>query len=146
MYCLKHKIIENFKWKFAKNKIENSKIQAKAERATVANVELDQQANFDGAMKTFRREINNSNIISELKRRRYHEEAWMMRRRKEKERSMRAKQYRNVMTFSDRHHVIENTIFEEEYGTSDNPVESWKDLRKSYSRNWSSYPQKTAKK
>merc|ERR1719235_2604808 len=109
---------------------KKSTIQAKAERATIANVELDQQSNFDGAMKTFRREINNSNIISELKRRRYHEEAWMTRRRKEKERSMRAKQPRNVITFSDKHHIIENTIFEEEYGTGDNPVESWKDFRK----------------
>merc|ERR1719281_1182735 len=138
MYCLNKKTLQDVKRKFTKNKTEYFKIQAKAERATVANVELDQQANFDSAMKIFRREINNSNIISELKRRRYHEEAWMMRRRKEKERSMRAKQYRNVITFSDRHHVIENTIFEDEYGTSDNPVESWKDLRKSYSRNWSS--------
>merc|ERR1712224_1181050 len=102
----------------------------------------DQRTTFEGAMRLFRREVNNSNIISELKRRRYHEEAWMARRRKEKERSMRAKQPRNVMTFSDRHHVIENTIFEGEYGTSNNSVESWKNLRKSCVRSWSSYPQK----
>merc|ERR1712017_4375 len=98
------------------------KIKIKAERVTIANVELDQYSNFDGAMKLFRREINNSNIISELKRRRYHEEAWMMRRRKEKERSSRAKRTRNVMTLYDRNNSIENIIFEEEYGVSGNPV------------------------
>merc|ERR1719316_2289330 len=62
-------------------------------------------------MKTFRREINNSNIISELKRRRYHEEAWMMRRRKEKERSMKAKAPMNVTTFDDKNPLADNSFF-----------------------------------
>merc|ERR1712226_1335770 len=50
-------------------------------------------------MKLFKREANNSNVINEMKRRRYHEEAWMTRRRKEKERSMKIKVFINVMTF-----------------------------------------------
>merc|ERR1712224_1079155 len=91
----------------------------------------DQRTTFEGAMKLFRREVNNSNVINELKRRRYHEEAWMARRRKEKERSMRAKQMRNVMTLYDKHRVFESAIFEEEYGAGDYSVESWKEVRKS---------------
>merc|ERR1711990_925819 len=94
-----------------------------SEYATAANVELDQRTTFEGAMKLFKREVNNSNVINELKRRRYHEEAWMARRRKEKERNMRAKRTRNVMTLYDRDQTIENTIFEEEYGMSDTLVE-----------------------
>merc|ERR1719265_2878503 len=126
MNRLNNYLIHNKNFLFVSTKInKNFKIQAKAERTTIANVELDRHANFDGAMKIFKREINNSNIINELKRRRYHEEAWMTHRRKEKERSMRAKQSSNAMTFNEEHHMIENTIFEEEYGTSNNSVQSW---------------------
>merc|ERR1712224_241553 len=109
--------------------IISHKIKIKAERATIANVELDQRSNFDGAMKLFRREINNSNVINELKRRRYHEETWMMRRRKMKERGMRAKRTRNVMTLYERDQSNENTIFDDEFGTSDILVESWRNVR-----------------
>merc|ERR1712226_1703121 len=70
--------------------------EVKSEYVTAANVEIDQRTTFEGAMKLFRREVNNSNVINEMKRRRYHEEAWMTRRRKEKERSMRAKAPMNV--------------------------------------------------
>merc|ERR1719456_1718243 len=123
-------LIIRYKKNFLSTKIL-SKMKIKAERVTIANVELDQYSNFDGAMKLFRREINNSNIISELKRRRYHEEAWMTRRRKEKERGLRAKRTRNVMTLYDRNNSIENIIFEEEYGVSDASVGSWKSARAS---------------
>merc|ERR1712048_443907 len=87
--------------------------------STAANVELDQRTTFEGAMKLFRREVNNSNVINEMKRRRYHEEAWMMRRRKEKERSMRAKAFLNIMTFDDKNPLTDNSIFAPEYCVND---------------------------
>merc|ERR1739847_221736 len=93
--------------------VNKQKTKTKAERATTANIELDQHTDFDVAMKLFRREINNSNVINELKRRRYHEETWMTRRRKIKERGMRAKRTRNVMTLYDRDQTIENTVFDD---------------------------------
>merc|ERR1719230_2041942 len=66
-------------------------------------------------MKLFRREVNNSNVINEMKRRRYHEEAWMTRRRKRKERTLRAKLPQNVITFNDRNPLLENMIFAHDY-------------------------------
>merc|ERR1719446_1264870 len=84
---------------------------SRSEYVTAANVEIDQRTTFEGAMKLFRREVNNSNVINEMKRRRYHEEAWMTRRRKEKERSMRAKSFTNVMTFDDKNPLTDNSIF-----------------------------------
>merc|ERR1719359_2175165 len=91
----------------------------KSEYVTAANVEIDQRTTFEGAMKLFRREVNNSNVINEMKRRRYHEEAWMTRRRKEKERSMRAKATVNIATFDDKNPLTESTIFASDYGIND---------------------------
>merc|ERR1712224_167873 len=79
----------------------------------------DQRTTWEGAMKLFRREVNNSNVINEMKRRRYHEEAWMTRRRKEKERSMRAKAFTNVMTFDDKNPLTDNSILAPEYCVND---------------------------
>merc|ERR1711998_607110 len=86
---------------------------------TTANVEIDQRTSFDGALKLFKREVNNSNVINEMKRRRFHEEAWMIRRRKEKERSMRAKAPLNVITFDDKNPLTDNSIFAPEYCAND---------------------------
>merc|ERR1712118_401348 len=94
-------------------------VKVKSEYVTTANVEIDQRTTFEGAMKLFRREVNNSNVINEMKRRRYHEEAWMMRRRKEKERSMRAKASLNIMTFDDKNPLTDNSIFAPEYCAND---------------------------
>lgn len=95
------------------------KLIIKDEYVTAANVEVDQQTAFEGSMKLFRRESNNSNVVNEMKRRRYHEEAWMMRRRKEKERTMKAKFPRNIMTFDDKNPLADNTIFAQEYGNNE---------------------------
>merc|ERR1719169_298115 len=62
-------------------------------------------------MKIFKREVNNSNVVIEMKRRRYHEESWMTRRRKEKERSMRAKAPINITTFDDKNPLADNSFF-----------------------------------
>merc|ERR1712014_231694 len=86
---------------------------------TTANVEIDQRTTFDSAIKLFKREVNNSNVINEMKRRRYHEESWMMRRRKQKERSMRTKVPLNIMTFDDKNPLTDNTIFTPEYCAND---------------------------
>merc|ERR1712050_273119 len=88
-----------------------SDIVAKAEMVTSANVDVDQYLTFEAAMKLFKREVNNSNIVNETKRRRYHEKAWMSRRRKEKERLMKAKFYRKTMTYHDKNPLIDNNVF-----------------------------------
>merc|ERR1719408_110287 len=102
-----------------KNLNNFSHYEAKSEYVTAANVEIDQRTTFEGAMKLFRREVNNSNVINEMKRRRFHEEAWMIRRRKEKERSMRAKAPLNFMTFDDKNPLTDNSIFAPEYCAND---------------------------
>merc|ERR1711920_1077711 len=86
---------------------------------TTANVELDQQTAFESAMRIFKREVNNSNIINEVKRRRYYEEAWMTRRRKEKERALKAKTFRRVITYDDKNPLADNSVFASEFGVID---------------------------
>merc|ERR1712039_110944 len=88
-----------------------SDIVAKAEMITSANVDIDQYLTFEAAMKLFKREVNNSNIVNEAKRRRYHEKAWLSRRRKEKERLMKAKFHRKIMTYHDKNPLIDNNVF-----------------------------------
>merc|ERR1712151_98199 len=91
----------------------------RSDYVTSANIEIDHQTTFESALKLFKREANNSNVINEMKRRRYHEEAWMLRRRKEKERAMRAKRLYNVMTFDDKNPLTDNTVFTQEYSITD---------------------------
>merc|ERR1719463_413425 len=74
----------------------------KSDYVTTANIEVDHRTTFEGAVRLFKREVNNSNLINEMKRRRYHEEAWMMRRRKEKERTMRANTLQSFITFDEK--------------------------------------------
>merc|ERR1712170_2351 len=99
-----------------KNTSRSSKIVIRSEYVTTSNVEIDQKTTFEGAMRIFKREVNNSNVINDMKRRRYHEEAWMMRRRKEKERTMRAKAPRSITTFDEKNPLTDNTIFSHDYG------------------------------
>merc|ERR1740138_1855137 len=91
----------------------------KPDFVVTANVEVDQRTTFEGAIRLFKREVNNSNLINEMKRRRYHEEAWMMRRRKEKERTMKRKFSYNVMSFDEKNPLSDSTIFAHDYGISD---------------------------
>merc|ERR1712014_368829 len=86
---------------------------------TTANVELDQQTAFESAMRIFKREVNNSNIINEVKRRRYYVEAWMTRRRKEKERALKAKTFQRVITYDDKNPLTDNSVFASEFGVID---------------------------
>merc|ERR1719159_376739 len=91
----------------------------KSDYVTTANIEVDHRTTFEGAVRLFKREVNNSNLINEMKRRRYHEEAWMMRRRKEKERTMKRKFSYNVMSFDEKNPLSDSTIFAHDYGISD---------------------------
>merc|ERR1719159_2282339 len=91
----------------------------KSDYVTTANAEVDQRTTFEGAIRLFKREVNNSNLINEMKRRRYHEEAWMMRRRKEKERTMKNRMPRYVMTFADKNPLAGNTVFAQKFEASD---------------------------
>merc|ERR1711933_534752 len=86
---------------------------------TTANVELDQQTTFESAMRIFKREVNNSNIINEVKRRRYYEEAWMIRRRKEKEKTLKTKTFQRIITYDDRNPLTDNSVFAAEFGVID---------------------------
>merc|ERR1711972_679424 len=79
----------------------------------------DQQTAFESAMRIFKREVNNSNIINEVKRRRYYEEAWMTRRRKEKERALKAKTFQRVITYDDKNPLTDNSVFASEFGVID---------------------------
>merc|ERR1711959_564576 len=110
----------------SKKKSSKNIIKTKAARATVANVELDQHASFEGAMKLFKREVNNANVVVEMRRRRYHEETWMMRRRKEKERTMKARFPRNVVTFNEKNPMSENTVFTTDYNIGNAPQNPWR--------------------
>merc|ERR1712193_138431 len=96
------------------NTLNTFRVVTKSETVTTVNVEIDQRTTFEGAMKLFRREVNNSNVVNEMKRRRYHEEAWMMRRRKEKERSMKVKALINITTFDDKNPLADNSFFDTE--------------------------------
>merc|ERR1719413_303969 len=99
--------------------VKKVEIVTHSDYVTTANVELDQQTAFESAMRIFKREVNNSNIINEVKRRRYHEEAWMTRRRKEKERILKAKTFQRVITYDDRNPLTDNSVFAAEFGVID---------------------------
>merc|ERR1719343_2013254 len=119
-------MLSNFsKLKICNNRrdlLRSMQIFIRSEYVTTANVEIDQRTTFEGAMRIFKREVNNSNIVNEMKRRRYHEEPWMMRRRKVKERTMKAKFYRNVMTFDDKNPLADSTVFAQEYGVDETRI------------------------
>jgi len=95
------------------------RLTIREEYVTVVNVELNNQIAFEGALRLFKREFNNSNVVNEMRRRRYHEEAWMMRRRKEKERMMKVKVNRNLVSYEDRNPMTVNTIFARDYEICD---------------------------
>merc|ERR1719343_258528 len=99
--------------------IKQVKIAVYSDYVTAANVELDQQTTFETAMRIFKREVNNSNIINEVKRRRYYEEAWMTRRRKEKERTLKTKTFQRIITYDDRNPLTDNSVFAAEFGVID---------------------------
>merc|ERR1712039_110591 len=99
--------------------VKKVKIVTYSDYVTTANVELDQQTAFESAMRIFKREVNNSNIINEVKRRRYYEEAWMTRRHKEKERAMKAKTFRRVETYDDKNPLTDNSVFASDFGVID---------------------------
>merc|ERR1711959_169264 len=116
----------NVKKNVKKDYIRKNHLFVNAEYATAANVEIDQQTVFEAGMKLFRREANLSNVVNEMRRRRYHEETWMMRRRKEKERTMKPKFRQIKMTFEDKNPYFVNTTFAQEYGRCDIPLTSEK--------------------
>merc|ERR1712113_767831 len=99
--------------------VKQVKIAVYSDYITTANVELDQQTTFETAMRIFKREVNNSNIINEVKRRRYYEEAWMTRRRKEKERALKAKTFQRIITYDDKNPLTDNSVFASEFGVID---------------------------
>merc|ERR1711933_664490 len=111
MYSSKHNSLYIFDHK---GLISKSRIvirhSGRAEYVTVANVELDQQTPIESAIKLFKRECNNSNVISEMRRRRYHEKTWMMRRRKEKERIAKRKSTRNIITLDEKNPLRTHNI------------------------------------
>merc|ERR550537_2074147 len=123
-FLFPHKIIRQFK-----KKLDNKKFEIKAERVSIASIELDQYTGFEGAMKLFKREVNNSNVVVEMRRRRYHEETWLARRRKEKERTMKVKFPRNVVTFDEKNPMSENTVFTVDYNAGKHLRNPWRHKR-----------------
>lgn len=73
---------------------------------------------FDAAMKTFRRECNNAEIVTECRRRRYFEDAVTERKRKEKERFVKLKKYKTFrpQSMSDRVGLADLPLWAEDFG------------------------------